>query len=742
MKSLFATVMVMMLSCLLNFGLIKAAYADVKAEYNYKNCPSIYAERDNVVDTGWKGYYIKFVAPDDGTYSITFKDIACYGCLTKERPVSGSVSLKILKDINDRELSNIFIEYEDTSVDSISLCSECTWMNKNRIDGDVYEALPKRIVNVQMKKDDILYFQFDFSSSCTMGIKIDFFNNGYSEARKAVGISTLNDEVVLNTFYYDVIKEYESKDINLDCIKCEEKLNFGKTISYPFYLSEKSDIKIYFNKISGSGGKCAIFNSNNEKVFEENISNVPWYATLTTNLEKGDYKLKVSTAKKWINEPSFEYSLELSLNKRESGNDLKEGVTGEILEEDYSDVEKEYDLINVSEHKLEVDGELNYNKTCVYPFKLTWDSEMKVSFSNNTYGNGKFAVFDSNGQVEYEEKISTYFVEKEYTFNLKKGNYELKMCGLDGNSVFKYDAEVFDAETDYEDDLDVDWDDDDWDDDDWDWEDEEYELKYDFIKIEVGKNKKNKVIGHYTSNWNSKNRKVARVNKQGVITGVSPGTTIIIATVGKQKLKCKVKVISNVPLYSDIIKVAKKLANEKCITYQTINKGKHVRLEGVMSYAIWTDDVETDLYGRNGIFVPYIDIKNNKGYAVISYGIKCNINHYSAYRMGDDTFDTFQFLNDTRRVTFGLSNIRSNEKYQYNNGLYKGIFKADVNISSNKYQNKDDMKTLEKILSGNKVRIKIYDSYNTFTYAYVWYNKEYCKEGKKVFDIYEKLLKI
>lgn len=64
------------------------------------------------------------------------------------------------------------------------------------------------------------------------------------------------------------------------------------------------------------------------------------------------------------------------------------------------------------------------------------------------------------------------------------------------------------------------------------------------ISIKVGKSIKLKVKGTKKKvTWESKNKKIAVVNKKGRVTAKKVGKTIVIAKVGKKKLKCKVRVM-------------------------------------------------------------------------------------------------------------------------------------------------------------------------------------------------------
>ena len=72
----------------------------------------------------------------------------------------------------------------------------------------------------------------------------------------------------------------------------------------------------------------------------------------------------------------------------------------------------------------------------------------------------------------------------------------------------------------------------------------------------VGKKEKLKVSGTTKKvTWSSSNKKVVKVSKSGTIRGVKKGTATITAKVGKQKLKCKVKVKDAVKKISGTVTV-------------------------------------------------------------------------------------------------------------------------------------------------------------------------------------------
>ncbi|WOO38005.1 Ig-like domain-containing protein [Anaerocolumna sp. AGMB13020] len=68
-----------------------------------------------------------------------------------------------------------------------------------------------------------------------------------------------------------------------------------------------------------------------------------------------------------------------------------------------------------------------------------------------------------------------------------------------------------------------------------------YEL-YPKEKITLYVNTKSKTT------WSSSNKKIATVSSKGIVTAKKPGNTIITATVGKKKYKCKVQVWSREPV--------------------------------------------------------------------------------------------------------------------------------------------------------------------------------------------------
>ena len=65
------------------------------------------------------------------------------------------------------------------------------------------------------------------------------------------------------------------------------------------------------------------------------------------------------------------------------------------------------------------------------------------------------------------------------------------------------------------------------------------------VTITVGKTLKLSVKKAKKVKWSSSNKKIATVNKKGLVTAKSAGNAIITAKVGKKKLKCKITVKQN-----------------------------------------------------------------------------------------------------------------------------------------------------------------------------------------------------
>ena len=76
------------------------------------------------------------------------------------------------------------------------------------------------------------------------------------------------------------------------------------------------------------------------------------------------------------------------------------------------------------------------------------------------------------------------------------------------------------------------------------------------ITIGVGSTYKLKIQNNKKKvKWSSSNSKVAKVNKNGTVTGLKKGTVTITAKVGSKKYKCKVKV-TKTPTFKTNIKKA------------------------------------------------------------------------------------------------------------------------------------------------------------------------------------------
>lgn len=82
--------------------------------------------------------------------------------------------------------------------------------------------------------------------------------------------------------------------------------------------------------------------------------------------------------------------------------------------------------------------------------------------------------------------------------------------------------------------------------------------------------------------WSSKDKSVAKVSKSGIVTGVKPGATTILAKAGKNTYKCKVQVIKS--MSRELIALADRFSNHYSsehyvkadkITINSISKGTY-----------------------------------------------------------------------------------------------------------------------------------------------------------------------
>ena len=129
------------------------------------------------------------------------------------------------------------------------------------------------------------------------------------------------------------------------------------------------------------------------------------------------------------------------------------------------------------------------------------------------------------------------------------------------------------------------------------------------VKITVGqslrlkvKNAKKKV------RWRSTNTRIVQVDRKGLVTGINKGSAKIIATVGKKKLTCKVKVMPG------IVKRGSVSSNQ--INYNVKLDGTYleVEIQNHNSNAIslgWTGDFQVTYYTTAGVYTAGMDALNS-----------------------------------------------------------------------------------------------------------------------------------
>lgn len=242
------------------------------------------------------------------------------------------------------------------------------------------------------------------------------------------------------------------------------------------------------------------------------------------------------------------------------------------------------------------------------------------------------------------------------------------------------------------------------------------------VTIYVGKSTTLKVKGKKKKvKWKSTNKKVAKVNKKGKVTGLKAGKSTIIAKVGKKSLKCKVTVkkkikkVSNVKRTTVTKKKVEKVTASKIqvstvaftkngdlvarvknnnSTYAHISDIKAVFKNG-SGNPVHTDEFyelslapgETKMIIYNTSYVE--GIKNT------SVSFKVSLDQYfTNYYVNSGYTTSFNINKDNVGVTFRnrsgrtIKNVRFVAVYYRNNqvvGATKDVFYEDVNNNSNAY---------------------------------------------------------
>ena len=183
---------------------------------------------------------------------------------------------------------------------------------------------------------------------------------------------------------------------------------------------------------------------------------------------------------------------------------------------------------------IEKSGSLYWEESVTYSFTLDSTSNVKLIFSDETYGDAHVSIKDEKKGTEvYSEDLYISFYEESYDVRLEPGNYSLTLS-TDDYSDFDYELKVTYSRV-----IDINH--------------PYYSISEASKTIYTGKKAKLAVKVQPTNAtiptvvWSSDNNQIATVSSTGEITAVKKGTTYIRARFGGKTLSCKVTV--NDPVY-------------------------------------------------------------------------------------------------------------------------------------------------------------------------------------------------
>lgn len=105
------------------------------------------------------------------------------------------------------------------------------------------------------------------------------------------------------------------------------------------------------------------------------------------------------------------------------------------------------------------------------------------------------------------------------------------------------------------------------------------------VTVQTGKTYKLKVTGTTKKvTWSSKNPKVATVTKQGLVKGVTPGSTKVVAKVGKKSYTCNVTVAIDTAAAIKKLKVTYKESNDYTYAFVTNENPFPLNITGKMNF--------------------------------------------------------------------------------------------------------------------------------------------------------------
>lgn len=148
------------------------------------------------------------------------------------------------------------------------------------------------------------------------------------------------------------------------------------------------------------------------------------------------------------------------------------------------------------------------------------------------------------------------------------------------------------------------------------------------ITIGVGSTYKLKIQNNKKKvKWSSSNSKVAKVNKNGTVTGLKKGTVTITAKVGSKKYKCKVKV-TKTPTFKTNIKKAYLDKDGYYVVEGYVKNQTYTKLDNI-SITVTLYDKKGKKLGETSRYIDYMDARGQWKVKVKIYvGKNANVASY------------------------------------------------------------------------------------------------------------------
>lgn len=260
------------------------------------------------------------------------------------------------------------------------------------------------------------------------------------------------------------------------------------------------------------------------------------------------------------------------------------------------------------------------------------------------------------------------------------------------------------------------------------------------LSLDIGKTKTLSVKGTTKKvTWKSEKPSIASVTSKGVVKGKKAGKTTITAKCNGYTLKCKVTVKKKQPTYTTLAKKMKAIAaKNKNFQFKNIDVGKKCKLFAKKELHIDKSKIESQGFFMVGTYQPYMELAKKGNRAELRLKIEGGLEMYSIYYTSLRC-NKLNISSPNRRMNLYMENVSASNTYSYSTGLYHGISKGYVTVSTSSKKSDTNLKKLEAMTgqSSLKMRIESLDGW----YFYSSFTSNTRKNWNKFVKDYQKLLK-